>query len=339
MKSRPFTSFRTPAKLLPTALSMTSVVMLVMVAGASVIFSARRDADTTTPASETVARVSVTSTRVSSPGRTTTPVTDFACSPMRCTRTSYVPASTPLIVKRPPASVVAPCRVPTTPTCAPAMGALVESVTVPLMRPACASAAAGPNATNNTPLNKRQLPVKQPEMLMTSSPLELSELPFSVPSSQFQLPIPLSVDHDNCLPFHHRLAILIATDCRQPQAPFRRHDLHHFHPRRHRVTNAHRLREAQRLAQVDRARAGEPHRDHGRDEPGTQHPVRDALPEPRLRRGDGIHVDGIEVTRHACEQRDVRLRHRLRHLGGLSDLELVDARHQTSITRRMSASI
>ena len=49
------------------------------------------------------------------------------------------------------------------------------------------------------------------------------------------------------------------------------------------------------------------------------------LGEHRLLCGDRIDVHGIEVARDPRKQRDVRLRHGLRHLGDLPDLDLVDA--------------
>src|SRR5687768_15701426 len=257
MKSSPFTSFSTPAKLLPTALSMTSVPMLVIVAGASVIFSGRRDAETTTPASDSGARANVTSTRVSSPGRTTTPVTDCMRSPMRCTRTSYVPASTPLTVNRPPTSVIVPRRVPTTATCAPASGTFAESVTVPLMRPPCATTAPGTAATSTTHLTNRHPLLMQPETLIRPL-LSIERASVRLCSPRFRLlaepasyPQSLSVHPHDGLSLHHGLAVLIPARRCQPHPPLRRDDLDHFHARRHRVADAHGPREPQRLAQVD----------------------------------------------------------------------------------------
>ena len=88
MKSTPFASLSALAKLLPTDWSICAVVMTVTVAGASVIFSTRRDADTVTPPSSRGACSSVASTRVSSPARTTTLGMVVGRWPMRWTRTS-----------------------------------------------------------------------------------------------------------------------------------------------------------------------------------------------------------------------------------------------------------
>ena len=96
-KSSPFTSIRAEAKVLPTLASSTSVPMLVIVAGASVTFSTRRDADTTTPPRLLGAASTTMSTRVSSPARTSTLLRVRGCWPMRCTRMSYVPAGTAAI--------------------------------------------------------------------------------------------------------------------------------------------------------------------------------------------------------------------------------------------------
>ena len=50
MKSRPFTSLSALAKVFPTELSIDCTSIVETVAGASVIFSTRRDADVTTAA-------------------------------------------------------------------------------------------------------------------------------------------------------------------------------------------------------------------------------------------------------------------------------------------------
>jgi hypothetical protein len=95
MKSSPFTSFSAPAKLLPIELSITSVPMLVIVAGASVTFSTRRDADTTMTPRVLSAAWTTMSARASCPPRTVTPEVTCGCCPSRCTRRSQVPAGTP----------------------------------------------------------------------------------------------------------------------------------------------------------------------------------------------------------------------------------------------------
>jgi len=140
MKSSPFTALSAGANELPTVFSMAEASMRVIVAGASVIFSGRRDADTTIPASSSAALGRATSTCVSWPGWTTTPETVWATCPMRCACRLYVPGATPVITKCPPSSVIARPREPDRVTCAPTSGACAESVTVPLIRPACAAA-------------------------------------------------------------------------------------------------------------------------------------------------------------------------------------------------------
>ena len=94
MKSRPGTPLSAGAKEFPTVFSIACASMRVIVAGASVTFSGRRDAETTTLVSWSGARSRVTSTRVSSPARTATFGTSFTRSPMRWTRSSYVPGAT-----------------------------------------------------------------------------------------------------------------------------------------------------------------------------------------------------------------------------------------------------
>ncbi len=75
MKSIPFTSLRAGANELPTVFWMAAASMRVIVAGASVIFSARRDAETTTPPSERGTVASETLRGVSPPLVTTTAFT------------------------------------------------------------------------------------------------------------------------------------------------------------------------------------------------------------------------------------------------------------------------
>src|SRR5215218_278069 len=74
---------------------------------------------------------------------------------MRAARTVTVPAVTPLIVKRPAASVVAPRRVPTTVTATPVSGCPPSPVTVPETRPV---ACVGPCACRGSGASHRAAP-------------------------------------------------------------------------------------------------------------------------------------------------------------------------------------
>ena len=148
MKSRPGTFFSAGANELPIVCEIASASSVVTWAGASVTFSTRRDAETTTPPSCTAAFSRVTSAAALPPAATTTPTTVFDLKPRRYTFRSTLPVGTFTMTNLPFASDSAESPLAPAMICAPDTGAFDASVTVPAIRPVWASASTGIAANN-----------------------------------------------------------------------------------------------------------------------------------------------------------------------------------------------